>query len=76
MADGKRKKKRIKGFLLILMMLVFTMGFSAAAQAKVIDPQVVKTASQNKISKGKWVKKGKKLRYKKKIKSMSSPSGV
>ena len=60
MADGKRKKKRIKGFLLILMMLVFTMGFSAAAQAKVIDPQVVKTASQNKISKGKWVKKGKK----------------
>ncbi len=68
MADGKRKKKRIKGFLLILMMLVFTMGFSAAAQAKVIDPQVVKTASQNKISKGKWVKKGKKLRYKKKNK--------
>lgn len=68
MADGKRKKKRIKGFLLILMMLVFTMGFSAAAQAKAADPQVVKTARKNKVSKGKWVKKGKKLRYKKKNK--------
>ena len=65
MADGKRKKKRIKGFLLILMMLVFAMGFSAAAQAKAADPQVVKTARKNKVSKGKWVKKGKKLRYKK-----------
>lgn len=68
MADGKRKKKRIKGFLLILMMLVFAMGFSAAAQAKAADPQVVKTARKNKVSKGKWVKKGKKLRYKKKNK--------
>ena len=76
MADGKRKKKRIKGFLLILMMLVFTMGFSAAAQAKVIDPQVVKTASQNKISKASGLKKGKSSVIRKKIKSMSSPSGV
>lgn len=64
------KANRIKGFLMILALLILTTAFSGAAvrpaRAAVTDPQAVKTAKKNKISKGKWVKKAKGIRYKKK----------
>ena len=69
MSSKENKGNRIRGILMILALLMLTTVFSAAnvrqAQAAT-DPKVVKTARKNKVSKGKWVKKAKGIRYKKK----------
>ncbi len=69
MSSKENKGNRIRGILMILALLMLTAVFSAAnvrqAQAAT-DPKVVKTARKNKVSKGKWVKKAKGIRYKKK----------